>query len=58
MITEVATQRTSRSAALGVRLLRARWLVRTPVWLYRARLGALLGRRLLMLEHTGSTCGP
>ncbi len=38
-------------------LLRTRWLVRAPVWLYRARLGAVLGRRLLMLQHTGRTSG-
>jgi deazaflavin-dependent oxidoreductase (nitroreductase family) len=42
-------------AAAG--LLRTRWLVRAPVWLYRARLGALLGPRFLMLEHTGRKSG-
>jgi deazaflavin-dependent oxidoreductase (nitroreductase family) len=42
-------------AAAG--LLRTRWLVRGPVWLYRARLGALLGPRFLMLEHTGRKSG-
>jgi deazaflavin-dependent oxidoreductase (nitroreductase family) len=42
-------------AAAG--LLRTRWLVRTPVWLYRARLGILFGPRLLMLEHTGRKSG-
>jgi deazaflavin-dependent oxidoreductase (nitroreductase family) len=42
-------------AAAG--LLRARWLVRAPVWLYRARLGILLGSRFLMLEHTGRKSG-
>src|ERR1051326_5078584 len=42
-------------AAAG--LLRARWLVRAPVWLYRARLGVLVGPRFLMLEHTGRKSG-
>ena len=37
--------------------MRIRWLVRGPVWLYRARLGILLGPRFLMLEHTGRTSG-
>jgi hypothetical protein len=32
-------------------------LVRAPVGLYRARLGFLLGSRLLMLEHTGRKSG-
>jgi len=31
--------------------------MRAPIWLYRARLGVLLGNRLLMLEHTGRTSG-
>lgn len=39
------------------RLLRSRWLVRAPIWLYRARLGGLLGGRLLMLEHLGRKSG-
>lgn len=39
------------------RLLRTRWLVRAPIWLYRARLGGLLGGRMLMLEHIGRTSG-
>jgi deazaflavin-dependent oxidoreductase (nitroreductase family) len=41
----------------GARLLRVRWVVRTPIWLYRARLGFLFGHRLLMLEHVGRTSG-
>jgi len=44
-------------AALASRLLRARWLVRAPVWVYRARLGAVFGSRLVMLEHTGRRTG-
>ena len=38
-------------------LLRVRWLVRAPIWLYRARLGILFGDRLLMLEHVGRRSG-
>lgn len=43
--------------SVGARLLRVRWLVRTPVWLYRARLGGMFGTRLLMLEHIGRQSG-
>lgn len=43
--------------AWTARLLRTRWIVRVPVWLYRARLGFVFGSRLLMLEHTGRTTG-
>ncbi|WP_067973232.1 nitroreductase family deazaflavin-dependent oxidoreductase [Mycolicibacter icosiumassiliensis] len=39
------------------RLLRSRRLMRAPIWLYRARLGGLLGQRLLMLEHIGRKTG-
>jgi F420H(2)-dependent quinone reductase len=45
------------TAARAARLLQIRWIVRAPVWLYRARLGFLLGSRLLMLEHTGRKTG-
>lgn len=38
-------------------LLRSAPLMRAPIWLYRARLGALLGPRLLMLEHRGRRSG-
>ncbi len=45
-----------RAAATGAaKLLRVRWLVRAPIWAYRARLGAVFGSRLVMLEHTGRT---
>jgi deazaflavin-dependent oxidoreductase (nitroreductase family) len=47
----------SRITATAAGLLRTRWLVRAPVWLYRARLGILLGPRFLMLEHTGRKSG-
>ena len=45
------------SSRVAGRLLRTRWLVRAPIWLYRARLGALLGGRMLLLEHRGRTTG-
>ncbi|WP_225920716.1 nitroreductase family deazaflavin-dependent oxidoreductase [Pseudonocardia oceani] len=38
-------------------LLRSRTLMRLPIHLYRARLGFLLGTRLLMLEHRGRRTG-
>jgi deazaflavin-dependent oxidoreductase (nitroreductase family) len=51
----------SRSAntitRVAAALLRVRWLVRAPIWLYRARLGFLLGTRFLMLEHIGRKSG-
>lgn len=34
-----------------------RFLFRAPIPLYRARLGFLLGKRFLMLEHTGRKSG-
>jgi deazaflavin-dependent oxidoreductase (nitroreductase family) len=34
-----------------------RWLLRLPIWLYRLRLGWLLGDRFLMLTHIGRTSG-
>ncbi|MEZ4709351.1 MAG: nitroreductase family deazaflavin-dependent oxidoreductase [Caldilineaceae bacterium] len=34
-----------------------RWLLRTPIWLYRWRLGWLLGDRFLLLTHTGRKSG-
>jgi deazaflavin-dependent oxidoreductase (nitroreductase family) len=47
----------SVASAWAARLLRTRWIVRAPVWLYRARLGFVFGSRLLMLEHTGRATG-
>lgn len=47
----------SPPAARAARLLRVRWIVRTPILLYRARLGFVFGSRLLMLEHTGRKTG-
>lgn len=34
-----------------------RLLLRAPIWLYRAGLGALLGQRMLLLTHTGRRTG-
>ncbi len=34
-----------------------RWLFKAPIWLYRLRLGWLLGRRFLLLEHRGRKSG-
>lgn len=47
----------ARVTALASRLLRTRWLVRAPIWLFRARLGFLVGGRLLLLEHVGRRSG-
>jgi deazaflavin-dependent oxidoreductase (nitroreductase family) len=44
-------------AAGGAGLLRCRRLMRAPIWIYRARAGALFGSRMLMLEHIGRTSG-
>ncbi|UZJ26927.1 nitroreductase family deazaflavin-dependent oxidoreductase (plasmid) [Rhodococcus antarcticus] len=32
-------------------------MVRAPIWLFRARLGAVFGSRLLMIEHVGRRSG-
>lgn len=34
-----------------------RWLLHAPVWLYRARLGFLLGQRFLLITHVGRSSG-
>lgn len=41
----------------GSRILRTRKLMRAPIWLFRARLGAVFGSRMLMLEHIGRKSG-
>ncbi len=46
-----------RTARIGGRLLRTRWLVRAPIWLFRLRLGFVFGSRLLLLEHVGRVSG-
>jgi deazaflavin-dependent oxidoreductase (nitroreductase family) len=53
----VAVQRRNPIARTGAALLRVRWFVRAPIWLYRAKLGVLFGTRLLMLEHVGRASG-
>ncbi|HTX95296.1 MAG TPA: nitroreductase family deazaflavin-dependent oxidoreductase [Mycobacterium sp.] len=50
-------QSPSLFARIGARLLRSRRLMRAPVWLYKARAGALFGSRFLMLEHIGRKSG-
>jgi deazaflavin-dependent oxidoreductase (nitroreductase family) len=47
----------SATARVAAAMLRTRWLVRTPIWVFRARLGAIFGGRLLMLEHKGRRTG-
>ncbi len=49
--------RASAATRIGARALRTRWVVRTPIALYRAGLGALFGSRMLMLQHTGRRSG-
>jgi deazaflavin-dependent oxidoreductase (nitroreductase family) len=49
--------RTSGISKRAAALLSTRWLVRAPIWLYRARLGFVFGSRLLMLEHRGRKTG-
>lgn len=49
--------RSNAITRFGAGLLRVRWFVRAPIWLYRARLGFLFGSRLLMLEHVGRKSG-
>lgn len=34
-----------------------RFFLRLPIWLYRAHLGCLLGRRFLLLKHVGRKTG-
>jgi deazaflavin-dependent oxidoreductase (nitroreductase family) len=41
----------------AARLLRVRWIVRSPIIVYRARMGLVFGPRMLMLEHTGRITG-
>lgn len=44
-------------AKVGARILRSRGLMRAPIWIYRARAGAIFGSRILMLEHIGRKSG-
>lgn len=55
---ESAARAAQAGATRAARLFfRSRWLVRAPIWLYRARLGFMFGSGLLMLEHTGRKTG-
>ncbi len=47
----------TRWGDLAARLLTWRALVRAPIWLYRLRIGFLLGQRMLLLEHRGRRSG-
>jgi len=53
----VTAGRRNPATRAGAALLRVRWFVRAPIWLYRVRLGVLLGSRFLMLEHVGRKSG-
>ncbi|CAM4080212.1 deazaflavin-dependent oxidoreductase, nitroreductase family [Mycobacterium basiliense] len=44
-------------AKTGARILRSRFLMRAPIWIYKARAGAVFGSRILMLEHVGRKSG-
>lgn len=48
---------TTLFANTGARVLRSRRLMRAPIWIYKARAGALFGSRILMLEHIGRKSG-
>ncbi|MFV0493571.1 nitroreductase family deazaflavin-dependent oxidoreductase [Mycobacterium sp.] len=47
----------NRLNRLGARALRSRRLVRAPIWIFKARAGAVFGPRFLMLEHIGRKSG-
>ncbi len=47
----------ARGVKLVENVLHSRKLTRAPIWVYRARLGAFFGSRMLMLEHTGRRTG-
>lgn len=44
-------------SALAARMLRTRWLVRAPVYLYRFGFGFVFGHRMLLLQHRGRRSG-
>ena len=54
---EVKVSSTTLFARAGARALRSRRLMRAPIWIYKARAGALFGSRILMLEHVGRKSG-
>ncbi|MEQ6902560.1 nitroreductase family deazaflavin-dependent oxidoreductase [Nocardioides sp. YIM 152588] len=47
----------SLTSRVGAWALSTRSVARAPIWLYRHRLGRLMGDRVLMLEHRGRTSG-
>ncbi|HEX5253029.1 MAG TPA: nitroreductase family deazaflavin-dependent oxidoreductase [Mycobacterium sp.] len=51
------TESPSLASRVAARLLRSRRLVRAPIWIYKARAGALFGSRILLLEHIGRRSG-
>lgn len=53
----MSRDRSSLPTVIAGRLLRSRRLMRAPVWIYKARAGALFGSRILLLEHTGRKSG-
>ena len=54
---EVKVSSTTLFVSAGARVLRSRRLMRAPIWIYKARAGALFGSRILMLEHVGRKSG-
>ncbi|MCV7242879.1 nitroreductase family deazaflavin-dependent oxidoreductase [Mycobacterium mantenii] len=54
---EVKVSNTTFFVNTSARVLRSRRLMRAPIWIYKARAGALFGSRLLMLEHIGRKSG-
>ena len=50
-------RRYDRGMSLGAKMLGTRWVVRAPIWLFRARLGFLFGGRMLMLVPRGRKSG-
>ncbi|WP_225729338.1 MULTISPECIES: nitroreductase family deazaflavin-dependent oxidoreductase [unclassified Nocardia] len=44
-------------ARFGAHALSTRWMVRAPIGIYRAGMGFVFGRRMLMLEHLGRRSG-
>ncbi len=54
---EVKVSSTNLFVSAGARVLRSRRLMRAPIWIYKARAGALFGSRILMLEHVGRKSG-
>ena len=47
----------SSLAAVGARILRSHSLMGTPIWIYQAGAGVVLGSRLLMIEHIDRKSG-